>query len=110
MNLITEVRNGFLHFKGSLGVPRGFWDQNIPYKYVIYKGGSQEIEWESLPMKKNISNRCLTIPNGHERYAKYDDIIWKNQNQEQILKRHANGRFLAMSTFVPKRDDLLNNS
>ena len=62
-------------------------NKNIPYKYVIYKGGSNAIEWERLPNRYYYSNggyvnRCLIIQTEKEQFTKYDDAITKFPNKD----------------------------
>ena len=81
-----ELKDKYLLFKGICNVNLKFKNKNIPYKYVIYKGGSNEIEWEHLPKRNMWSNgnvnRCLIIENGNEQYTKYDDAITKYSHKD----------------------------
>ena len=77
-----ELKNNYLLFKGSCNVSVKMRNKNIPYKYVIYKGGSKAIEWERLPNRyyynNGYVNRCLIIQTEKEQFTKYDDAITKH--------------------------------
>ena len=85
---------------------------NIPYKYVIYKGGSKEIEWEKLPQPTGaIVNRCLNVPKNLPSYRKIDDVIWKaHASDEKDPERHAKGRNRSMVAMAPTRHDLIESN
>ena len=81
-----ELEDKYLLFKGVCNVNLMFKNKIIPYKYVIYKGGSNEIEWEVLPKRYLWSNgnvnRCLIIGNCNEQFTKYDDAITKHSYKD----------------------------
>ena len=80
MKFQTELKDKYLFFKGLWNAPLKFQNENIPYKYVIYKF-DHVIEWEVLPNRSRWNggpvNRCLNIRKGN----RYDDAILKNLNK-----------------------------
>ena len=81
MKYDKEMENRYLLFHGIWNIHKNFRNQNIPYKYVIFKGGSIAIEWEALPnefyyIPGNV-NRCLNIQNDDQVIHKFDDAVRK---------------------------------
>ena len=104
MEPFQELQDGFIHFKGFIVIFREFVDAAIPYKYVVYKEGSDRYEWEDLNGKDfEIWNRCLTVPKNHPSFLKIDDIIQKRYHEQF----HAKNRVFSMIAMQPDFDDVM---
>ena len=81
MKYEKEVENRYLLFHGIWNIDKNLRNNIIPYKYVIFKGGSIAIEWEALPNNSYVPcnvNRCLKIQNDDEKVMhKFDDAVRK---------------------------------
>ena len=80
MKYEKEMENRYLLFHGIWNIHKNFRNQNIPYKYVIFKGGSNAIEWEKLPYEPYVHgnvNRCLKINDDEQVIHKFDDAVRK---------------------------------
>ena len=90
MKYDKEMENRYLLFHGIWNIHKNFRNQNIPYKYVIFKGGSIAIEWEALRNETydhGIVNRCLNIQNDDQVIHKFDDAIRKVYFSELVESR-----------------------
>ena len=81
MKYEKELENRYILFHGIWHIDKNLKNHIIPYKYVIFKGGSIAIEWEALPQQLYFPgnvNRCLKIQNDDEKIMhKFDDAVRK---------------------------------
>ncbi len=89
---------------GQLDFPKGLIGKTIPYKYVVVLKG-REYLWEYIFYSHKLADRCLIVPNVSTSFAKYDDVILK-EDWSNAHERVRKGRSMATKWMLPRLSEL----